>query len=112
MDEKKLLAVLIDTAEEQSAANATQLKALAGAVKTIAGVVPAIQQAAGEAIGKEARIAFTETNSEAVKVVSALEEMHKKVQEVSSAIQKKTLVQAAYPLALALLVAALTVDRA
>ena len=109
MDEKKLLAVLIDTAEEQNAANATQLKALAGAVKTIAGVVPAIQQAAGEEIGKEARRAFAETNSEAVKVASAFEEMHKKIQEVASAIQKKTLVQAAYPLALALLVAVLTV---
>jgi hypothetical protein len=53
MDEKKLLAALINSAEEQSAANVTQLKALAGAVRTITGVVPAIQQAAGEEIGKE-----------------------------------------------------------
>ncbi len=70
MDEKQMLALLIETAEEQSAENAAQLTALAAAAEKIEGIVPAIQKAAGEAISVEARVALagaTETASVAAK---------------------------------------------
>ena len=58
MDEKQLLAVLIDTIERQAAKNAALLAALTAATEKIEGIVPAIQKTAGEVIIVEAKVAL------------------------------------------------------
>lgn len=72
MDEKQLLARLIETAEQQSVESAVLLADLGLAIKTMGGVVPGIQKAAGEAISAEARVALAGATTEAIEAAGTL----------------------------------------
>ncbi len=73
MDEKQLLAVLIDTIERQAAKNAALLAALTAATEKIEGIVPAIQKTAGEVISVEAKVALTGAATGATEAAGTLE---------------------------------------
>ena len=61
----QLLALLIETAEEQSAENAARLAALAIATEKIEGIIPFVQKAASEAINIGVEAALVEITTEA-----------------------------------------------
>lgn len=73
MDEKQLLAVLIDTLERQSAENARLLAALGKATQAMEGVVPGIQKAASEVISVEAKVALAGAATGATEAAGTLE---------------------------------------
>lgn len=73
MDDKQLISVMIETAEQQSARSARLLVALDKATQAMEGLVPGIQKAAGEAMSVEARLALAGATKAAVDVTSTLE---------------------------------------
>jgi hypothetical protein len=72
MDEKQLLAVLIDTLERQSAENARLLAAVGKATQAMEGIIPAVQKTAGEVISVEARVALAGAATGAIEAAGTL----------------------------------------